>query len=304
MNKPFIVKPIFKDYIWGGQRLIKDLHKETSANPCAEAWEFSTHKDGISLCGSGKYKGKSLKEILLEHPEYLGKYKNDKGEAPILIKFIDAKEDLSIQVHPSDEYALKYENSLGKTEVWYLLDSVNGKLAVGFNKDTNKEEVLNAINDNKITDLINYFDVKKDEFYPIESGTVHAICAGCLLVEIQENSNLTYRMFDYNRKDKNGNLRELHIDKCLDVLNYSKYNKPKQSELNYNCKYFNITKVKNEFSLETNDDNFIVLICIKGKGKVCFDNECLDIKYGDTLFIPSDSKCNFTGISKYLKVEV
>ena len=304
MNKPFIVKPIFKDYIWGGQRLIKDLHKETDANPCAEAWEFSTHKDGISICGSGEFKGLNLKEVLLKNPSFLGKYKNDKGEAPILIKLIDAKQDLSIQVHPSDDYALKYENSLGKTEVWYLLDSINGKLAVGFKKDTNKQEVLDAINNNKITDLINYFDVKKDEFYPIEAGTVHAICAGCLLVEIQENSNLTYRMYDYNRTDKNGNKRELHIDKCLDVLNYSNYSKPLQGELNYNCKYFNITKVQNEFSLVTNNDNFMVLVCIEGSGKVSFDNEYLDIKYGDTLFIPSDSKCSFTGNSKYLKVEV
>ena len=303
MHKPFLLKPIFKDYLWGGQRLINDLHKDTSLNPCAESWEFSTHKDGISLCASGEHKGLNIKEIFTKHPDYLGKHKNDKGEAPILIKIIDAKQDLSVQVHPSDEYALKNENSLGKTEVWYLMDSINGKLAVGFNKDTNKEEVLEAINENKITNLINYFDVKKDEFYPIEAGTVHAIGGGCLLVEIQENSNLTYRMYDYDRKDKNGNKRELHIDKCLKVLNYSKYQKPEQSQLNYDCKYFKLTKCQNEFNINTKD-NFIVLINIDGEGVVSSDNESFNVKYGETVFIPSDCNCTVSGNAKFLKVEV
>lgn len=304
MNEPFLLKPIFKDYLWGGQRLITDLNKETDISPCAEAWEFSTHKDGISLCDSGIYAGLNIKEIFKKHPEYLGKYKNDNGEAPILIKIIDAKLDLSVQVHPNDEYALKYENDLGKTEVWYILDSSSGKLAVGFNRNTNKQEVNNYIKENRITDLLNYIDVKKDEFYSIEAGTAHVIGAGCLLVEIQESSNVTYRMYDYDRKDKNGNKRELHINKCLDVLDYSKYNKSKQTDVDYTCKYFKVTKCKNDFGVKTTLDNFVVLLCVEGNGKVILDDKQINIRYGDSLFVPSDCECIIEGTGVFLKVEV
>ena len=302
MNKPFKLKPIFKDYLWGGQKLITNFHKETSINPCAESWEFSTHEAGISFVDSGEYKGLDIKTLFKRHPEFLGKYANENGDIPILIKLIDAKGDLSIQVHPSDEYALKHENSLGKTEVWYMLDSDNGKLAVGFKEDVNEEIVKNAIADNTICDYINYFDVKNDEFYPIEAGTVHAIGAGCLLAEIQENSNLTYRLYDYDRKDKNGNKRELHIDKALKVLNYSKYNKPNQSELNYECKYFKLTKISGPNTVETNKNNFVVLMCMKPSIIKC-ENEVIDAKLGDTIFVPSVCT-TFIEYGQFLKVEV
>lgn len=301
MNKPIKIKPIFKDYIWGGQKLINLYHKQTSINPCAESWEFSTHKDGLSFIDEGQFKGKTLKEVLTLHPEYLGLYANENGEAPILIKFIDAKSDLSIQVHPSDDYALKHEGELGKTEVWYILDSDQGHLAVGFKEDVNQDIVKKAIEDNSICDYINYFDVKKDEFYPIESGTVHAIGAGTLLVEIQENSNLTYRLYDYDRKDKNGNKRELHIDKALKVLDYSKYEKPNQSELNYACKYFKLNKIKNDISFKTDNNHFVVLICIEGK---CLINNELDCNLADTIFVPCNSEIDIKGDVTLLKVEV
>ena len=301
MNKPFKLKPIFKDYIWGGQRLIDDYHKDTNINPCAESWEFSTHEAGISFVDSGEHKGLDIKTLFKKHPEYLGRYKNEDGEIPILIKLIDAKSDLSIQVHPSDEYALAHENSLGKTEVWYLLDSNNGHLAVGFKEDVNKEIVKNAINDNSICDYINYFNVKKDEFYPIEAGTVHAIGGGCLLAEIQENSNLTYRLYDYDRKDKNGNKRELHIDKALDVLNYSKYNKPNQNNVNYECKYFKLNKIEEPCSIETNKENFVVLLCM-GSSYIKCEDEIIETKIGESVFVPSECKIEVKG--KFLKVEV
>jgi len=300
MSKVFILEPIFKDYLWGGNKLITSLHKNTNINPCAESWELSTHKDGLALVGSGDNKGLTLKEVFIKHPEYLGKYANSEGDLPILIKFIDAKQDLSIQVHPSDEYALKNENSLGKTEVWYILDSDNGHLAVGFKEDVNKDIVAKALNDSTITDYINYFDVKKDEFYPIEAGTVHAIGGGTLLVEIQENSNLTYRLFDYNRKDKDGNLRPLHIDKSLDVLDYHKYNKVKQEELNYHCKYFDLTKITNSQTLSVDKNHFVTLICIDGKCKI----DDLEVNKGQCVFVASDTSINIEGEFTLLKVEV
>lgn len=304
MNKAFKVKPIFKDYLWGGQKLITTLHKDTTINPCAESWELSTHKDGLSFCDEGSFKGLTLKEILKMHPEYLGKYANPNGDLPILIKFIDALQDLSIQVHPSDEYALKNEGELGKTEVWYILESDNGHLAVGFKDNTNKEEVKQAIENSTICDYINYFDVKKDEFYPIESGTVHAIGAGTMLVEIQENSNLTYRLFDYDRVGKDGKKRELHIDKALKVLDYSKYEKPNQKELNYTCKYFKLNKLKDSNKLNTDLDHFVTLICIEGSCSISTGDEVLNVNLGDTVFVPSDSSIEIEGKTTLLKVEV
>ena len=300
MNKPIKLKPIFKDYLWGGQKLIDQLHKDTDINPCAESWELSTNKDGLSIVDSGEYKGLSLKEVLIKHPEYLGSFSNPDGDAPILIKLIDAKSDLSIQVHPSDEYARIHENSLGKSEVWYILDSDDGHLSVGFNSDTTKADVKKAIDENSICDMINSFSVKKDEFYPIDAGTVHAIGAGCLLVEVQENSNVTYRLYDYNRKDKNGNLRPLHIDKALDVLDYSKYDKPDQSELNYRCPYFHLSKLDRSGKIETDDSHFVVLICIEGSAKI----DDLDMKLGDTVFVPSMCNTDIELSGTLLKVEV
>ena len=304
MNKAFKVKPVFKDYLWGGQKLISKLHKDTKINPCAESWELSTHKDGLSFCDEGEYKGKTLKQILIEHPDYLGRYANENGDLPILIKFIDALSDLSIQVHPSDEYALKNEGELGKTEVWYILESDNGHLAVGFKNDTNSEEVKKAIEDNTICDYINYFNVKKDEFYPIESGTVHAIGGGTMLVEIQENSNLTYRLYDYDRVGKDGKKRPLHVDKALKVLDYSKYEKVNQEELNYQCKYFSLNKVKDNCVLDTDEDHFMTLICIDGDCLIKTSNEQLNIKLGDTVFVPSCCHIEIIGKETLLKVEV
>lgn len=304
MNKPFLLKPIYKDYIWGGQKIINKLNKQTSINPCAESWEFSTHPQGISICNSGEYKGMKLNEVFIQHPEYLGRYSNKLGNAPILIKFIDAKKDLSIQVHPSDEYALKNENSLGKTEAWYILESDNGKLAVGFNQDVDEQIVRKAIKENSICDYINYIDVKQGEIYPIESGTVHAICSGTLLVEIQECSDITYRLYDYNRKDKDGNKRPLHIDSAVNVLNYKKHNITDSNINNYECDYFKIDKILSPIKLSTNHDNFMVLICLDSIGTIKSENEKLDIRIGDSIFIPSDCEFEIIGDVQLLKVEV
>ena len=304
MNKPFKLKPIYKDYIWGGQKIITDLHKDTFINPCAEAWEFSCNNAGVSYCDSGEYKGKKINEIFKLHPEYLGKYANPNGDIPILIKYIDAKNDLSVQVHPNDEYALKNENSLGKSEVWYILDSNNGHLRVGFNKNVNKDIVNEAINKGNICDYMNYFPVKNGDYYPIDAGTIHAICSGCLLIEVQENSDLTYRIFDYNRVDKERNKRPLHIDKALDVLNYSEYTRPVNNTLEYSCNRFSLNIINSSTSIKTSKDNFIVLMCIEGNCVIECDGECINLRYGESVFIPADTFININGNAKLLKISV
>ena len=323
-NEPFLLKPAGKDYLWGGNRLNELFNKNINLEPLAETWECSTHSDGPSYVASGKYTGKTLIEVLKKHPEYLGTHPRTNGELPILIKFIDAKKDLSVQVHPDDEYAYEKENGqLGKTEMWYVLDAEkNAKLVYGFKTEVNKKQVKKAIENGTIEKYLNKVPVHKDELFYIKSGTVHAIGAGSLIAEIQESSNLTYRMYDYNRKDKNGNLRELHIDKALDVMNYKaandikqpqrvfKYKKGYCSEVLCRCKYFEVHKVrintidrKEMYSFYTLSNSFHVLLCINGKGTIYSRSEKIEFNIGDCIFIPANStELKIDGKAEFLRV--
>lgn len=323
-NEPFLLKPSAKDYLWGGNRLNDDFNKEIKISPLAETWECSTHPDGPSYVNSGEYKGKSLMELLKEHPEYLGTHPKTDGELPILVKFIDAKKDLSIQVHPSDEYALKYENGqLGKTEMWYVLDATKkATLIHGFNCNMTKDAVKQSIENGTIERYLNKISVHKDDLFFIEAGTLHAIGTGTLIAEIQENSNLTYRLYDYNRMDKNGNVRELHLDKALDVLNYKSsekvrkpiriqaYKKGCSSELLCRCKYFEVHKekintenCKEMFHFQTQSNSFHVLLCINGCGIIISNKETLPFFKGDCIFIPANSvELKIHGVTELLNI--
>ena len=220
-TKPFLLTPAGKDYLWGGNRLKTEFNKEIDLVPLAETWECSTHPDGPSVIVTGRHAGKTLAELLKEHPEYLGKHPGTEGELPVLIKFIDAKKNLSVQVHPDDDYARKYENGqLGKTEMWYVMDAApDAQLVYGFNHDITKEQLRQSLKDGTVEKYLQKVKIQKDDVFFIEAGTVHAIGAGALIAEIQESSNLTYRLYDYNRVGKDGKLRELHIDKALAVAN-------------------------------------------------------------------------------------
>lgn len=323
-NSPFLLKPTGKDYLWGGNRLNDDFNKNIDLTPLAETWECSTHPDGPSYIASGKYKGKTLIEVLKEHPEYLGTHPKANGELPILIKFIDAKKDLSVQVHPNDEYAMKYENGqLGKTEMWYVLDaSKDAKLVYGFNCNMNKETVKCSIDNGTIEKYLHKVPVHKDDLFYIKAGTIHAIGAGALIAEIQENSNLTYRLYDYNRVDKTGKLRELHIDKALDVMDYKaskdikqpirvhKYKKGYSSELLCRCKYFEVHKekintenCKEMFHFQTESNSFHVLLCVDGCGTLISKEEIIPFFKGDCIFIPANSvELKIHGVADLLNI--
>lgn len=273
--------PECKDYIWGGEKLKTKYGKQTDITPCAESWELSFHKDGLTRIVNGK----TLVEMVTE--KELGE--NVKGFPffPVLIKFIDAKENLSVQVHPSDEYALKYENSFGKTEMWYIVEAEEGAgIYLGFNRDVTQKEYETAIKENRLTELLNFYEVKSGECYFIPSGTIHAIGKGCLICEIQQNSNLTYRVYDYGRKDKNGNERELHIDKALLVTTLSKHeNKALSGDVLGISKYFSVRKlcVKNEV-LRVDNKTLQCLTCVKGHGEI--DGQA--VKQGDSFFVPAN----------------
>lgn len=313
-TKPFLLKPVGKDYLWGGNRLNDDFSKEIDMSPLAETWECSTHKDGASIVASGENQGMDLKELIKLHPEYVGTHCAEfakKGELPILIKFIDAKQDLSVQVHPSDEYAFENENgSLGKSEMWYVLDaSKNAKLVYGFRADMTKERIRKSIERNSINKYLQKVKIHKGDVFYIEAGTVHAIGAGALIAEIQENSNITYRMYDYDRVDKNGCKRELHIDKALDVARLEKSTEPRQpmrvlkykrgyaSEFLSRCKYFQVDRIlinternREMADFESDSTSFRVLLCTSGCGVLFFgNNESLQFFKGDCIFVPADS---------------
>ena len=215
-NMPLLLRPSGKDYLWGGSRLNDEFEKGINLSPVAETWECSTHPDGPSYVVGGEFAGMKLAEVLRNHPEYLGERHRGMTELPILIKFIDAKKDLSVQVHPTDEYAREHEKGqLGKTEMWYVLDAGrDAKLVYGLKRDSSEAEVRKAIANGTLMNYLQQVPVRKDDLFFIEAGTIHAIGAGTLVAEIQENSNLTYRLYDYDRTGKDGKKRELHIDKA------------------------------------------------------------------------------------------
>lgn len=308
-REPFLLQPVGKDYLWGGSRLNDDFAKNIDMAPLAETWECSTHPDGVSIVASGIFAGESLADVLKMHSDFLGTHPSSKNELPIIVKFIDAKRDLSVQVHPDDEYAKVYENGqLGKNEMWYVLDaSKNAKLIYGFYMDTEKSVLQKAIVDGTIDKYMRKIPIRKDDVFYIKAGTIHAIGAGVLLVEIQENSNLTYRLYDYNRVDKNGKKRELHVNKALDVANLKSSVKPGQpvrvlryrpgiaEELLCRCKYFEVrrmlinTERKQKVRFRADSDSFRVLLCLNGCGTISWRGNLLNIYKGDCVFFPADS---------------
>ena len=259
-NRPFLLSPAAKDYIWGGTRLREEYNKHIDMTPLAETWECSTHPDGPSRVASGAFAGEKLVDVLRAHPEFIGTHPKTDGEGglPVLIKFIDAARDLSVQVHPSDEYARTHEHGqLGKTEMWYVLEAAPGaSLVYGFRQDLTRPMLAASLEDDTVEQYLQKVEIHRGDVFLIESGTVHAIGAGAMIVEIQESSNLTYRMYDYHRLGKDGKPRELHIAKALDVVDLRRKPLPEQLqraceqhdgysvELLEQCKYFRTERLR------------------------------------------------------------
>lgn len=300
------LSPAYKDYLWGGNRIKKVFGKESDLDVIAESWELSAHPSGNSIISSGRHEGLSFSKYIENvGKEILGWKCESMQNFPVLIKFIDAKDKLSVQVHPNDDYALTNENEYGKNEMWYVIDSKPGSgLYVGFNKDTDKKEVEKAVKNNSILSYMNFYPTKPGDVFFIPAGTVHAIGEGNLICEIQQSSNCTYRLYDYDRKDKFGNKRELHLKKALDVLNYQRYtpasfdNEEINGERKIRCKYFevSIVEVNEQKQLILKNDSFYSIICIKGSGSLVLNEMKQGIKAGDSLFIPAvDDILNISG---------
>ena len=299
---PLKLKPAVKDFIWGGDNLKKNWNKKSFSDIIAESWEVSCHKDGPSIIDNGEYKGQSLSEYIKMYPNVIGKNAAAFECFPILIKLIDANTSLSIQVHPSDEYALKNENQYGKTEMWYVVDCKEGAgVYCGLNKKISKQQLKEDLEKGTILDDLNFIKVNKGDCIFIPSGTIHAICGGLLIYEVQQNSSLTYRLFDYNRVDKNGNKRELHINKSLDVINLDSISE-KNSTVKVvdvyekslaECKYFKTREllINGDREEKLTSDSFVTITVVSGQGEVILDGNKESLKLGDSVFIPAeDSK--------------
>ena len=276
-KQPIKLEPAFKDYLWGGNKLKNLYNKKCEKEICAESWELSAHKDGESIVAEGEYKGLKLSEyIKFQGKEILGKNAEKFNYFPILIKLIDAKGDLSVQVHPDDKYALEKEGEYGKTEMWYILDCEEGaSLYYGFSKDVTKQEYEAAIRNNTLTDILNKVPVHKGDVFFIPAGTVHAIGAGIVICEIQQNSNTTYRVYDYNRRDKDGNTRPLHIEKAIEVSDLKKSPELKpvpdgEDVVLAQCEYFTVHRLRVEKATDVaiDETSFKSIIVTKGKGKL------------------------------------
>lgn len=309
-RKPLLLRPSGKDYLWGGNRLNDEFEKSLDLIPLAETWECSTHPDGPSYVVGGEFDEQELAQVLREYPEYLGERHKGENTLPILIKFIDAKKDLSVQVHPTDDYAQKHEKGqLGKTEMWYVLDaSKDAKLVYGLKHDRTEEQLRQAIMNGTVIKELQWVPVKKDDLFFIEAGTIHAIGAGALVAEIQENSNLTYRLYDYDRVGKDGKKRELHIDKALKVANLRSSAEPRQplrvlkyrqgvaSELLTRCKYFEVyrmivnTERRQQVHYHADEIAFRVLLCVNGCGTISYTDGSITFYKGDCIFVPADSE--------------
>ena len=306
MLYPLKFEPILKSVIWGGDEIciFKDIKPRKDG--IGESWEVSHVKDNVSIVANGELAGKSLEDLIETFGEnLLGKHVIDRfGKTfPLLIKFIDAKEALSIQVHPDDELAKKRHNSFGKTEMWYIINAAKGAfLYSGFSQTITPEQYIQSLEDDTFVNYLQKHNVEAGDIFFLPAGRVHAIGAGCFIAEIQQTSNITYRIYDYNRKDANGNTRELHTELAKDAIDYKVYpdyklDYPKgQKEVQplVSCPYFTTNLIdakKGEVIHSTHQDTFSIYICLEGHLTLTDNNGySLDIKQGETVLVPAENK--------------
>lgn len=301
------LKPALKDYLWGGTKLKTEYKMQSELEKVAEAWVLSTHKDGPSVVLNGSLAGKTLSEAIAEFgPDSLGKNGAKFKYFPILIKLIDAKDNLSVQVHPDDEYALRTEGEFGKTEMWYVLSNEPGAgIYYGFKHPIDQAEFKRRIEDNTLTEVLNFVPVENGKTYFIESGTIHAIGKGILIAEIQQNSNTTYRVSDYGRLGADGKPRPLHIDKAVDVTKLAppKTHVPENKELLADCDYFKVRLIEaeNGAQIDVDDRSFSSLLCLAGSAEL----EGITLRKGDCVFIPAGyGSVQLCGQGKFIESRV
>ncbi|MFA5668383.1 MAG: type I phosphomannose isomerase catalytic subunit [Balneolaceae bacterium] len=319
---PLKFNPIIKDKIWGGTKLEKLLNKPTNKSKIAgESWEISGVPNNVSTVSEGSLVGRSLVDLIDEYKGALvgnQVYAKFGNKFPLLIKFIDANDDLSIQVHPDDVLAHERHNSFGKTEMWYVVDANEGStLITGFNRKTNKDEYVRIFEEGRIAEILNKEVAEVDDVFFLPAGRVHTIGKGLLIAEIQQTSDVTYRIYDFDRVDADGNSRELHVEEALDAIDFTFYEQYKtdynkdasESEL-VSCQYFATNRLlvtgntKRDY---TSFDSCVILMCLEGSGEIVYNNKTISYKLGDSILIPnaiSSIEINSTSNSKILEVTI
>lgn len=306
MLYPLTFKTIFKDKLWGGQKIKTVLGKDFGELPnCGETWEISGVKGNVSVVDTGELAGRSLRDLIAEYKGRLvgnRVYEKFGDEFPLLVKFIDANDDLSIQVHPDDKLAKQRHDSFGKTEMWYIMQSDPGStLITGFNQEVTRELYQKSFNEGKLTDILNREEAEAGDVFFLPAGRVHTIGKGLLLAEIQQTSDVTYRIYDFDRKDAEGNTRELHVEAALDAIDYKFYDEYKT---NYSpvgdelvdvvsCEYFDTRKMAltTPMSRDFSEvDSFVIVVVVEGAGSMETEAGSIDVKAGQALLIPAELK--------------
>jgi mannose-6-phosphate isomerase len=315
---PLQFEPILKERIWGGEKLKTLLNKPITSNSTGESWELSTVEGDVSVVANGLHKGKSLTELINENPnEILGTkvYHQFGKQFPLLFKYLDAREDLSIQVHPNDELAKKRHNSFGKTEMWYVLQAdKDSRIIVGFKENSNANDYLENLKNKTLLSILDDVEVAVGDVFFLETGTVHAIGAGLVIAEIQQTSDITYRLYDFDRLDAAGNQRELHVDLALDAINYNKvdthkkYDKvPNESNTVVECPYFttNFLPLEGKISVEKSGNSFTVYMCVDGSFELESEGIQYQYKKGDTVLVPAALKAfSINGKASILEIYI
>ncbi|MDO4812843.1 MAG: class I mannose-6-phosphate isomerase [Eubacteriales bacterium] len=299
--------PACKDYLWGGTKLITDYGKQYTGERLAETWELSCHPDGLSVIAEGPDAGKTLMDYLAAHPEALGKRGQCSAEFPILIKLIDAAEDLSVQVHPDNAYARVHEGQSGKTEMWYILSAEpDSFLYCGFERDVSKEEFARRIADGTLLEILHRVKVKAGDAVFIPAGTIHAIRRGIMVAEVQQSSNVTYRVCDYGRLDADGKPRTLHIAQALDVTRRSSgVPTPDFGGHLACCECFTVDLLTAPQRTVCGEESFLSLLVLNGEGTVACGGETVAVRKGESLFLSAGSgEVRFSGSLRVLAARV
>lgn len=299
---PIKLNPYVSETIWGGKKLIEEYNVKTEKNNAAEGWMLSCHDAGSSTVANGEFAGMSFADVVKNNPELCGNNAKNFADFPILIKFIDAMDNLSVQVHPTKEYCEKTGRGQSKTECWYIIDAEeDAYLILGFEDKITPEEFKAAIENNTLTDYVSKVPVKKGDFFFIESGTLHAICKGILLAEVQESSNTTYRIYDYNRVGNDGKPRELHVEDGAAVTKLEKYSQPDfckgdnldtpERKLLADCPLFKVWKldINGEIGGVSDENSFVSLLIMDGNGSLEVCGEALSLAKGDSIFVPANA---------------
>lgn len=299
---PMLLKPAFRAYPWGGERLLRDFGKETDVRPLAESWEVSCHEGWLSVIASGPDQGRTLRDYLLEEPKRMHEDALEGEAFPLLIKLIDAKRTLALQVHPDDAYARREEGSQGKTEMWVVLDAAPGAgVYYGFKENTSEKQVRDAIEAGTLCDLLAFFEVRAGDAFFIPSGVVHAIGEGLVVAEVQQNSDITYRLYDFGYLGPDGKPREMHIDKGLEVARLQpapqRHTGEREEEvvrggtriMLADCEWFSVSmlNVEGDMPLHADGRSFHALLCVSGSCGITFGGERLTLDRGASAFVPA-----------------